>query len=103
MRVTVNSYVLGAIPRLRATFTDSDGAVMDPSVVLFKIIEPDDEATVTEYEYGTDAELVREEAGIYYVEWTTRVAGDHCYRFDGTGNVRAASERHFTVAPGCFA
>lgn len=100
--LTMNTYTLGATPRLRAEFRDADGELADPTAITFKIIEPDEPATVTEYAYGTDAELVREAEGIYYVDWETRVAGEHCYRFVGTGAVRAVAERHFAVDAGCF-
>lgn len=103
MPVTTNTYVLGAVPRLTAAFADVDGVPADPSHVQFKIIEPDADRTVTTFESGADVQLVRDSAGVYYVDWTTRVAGVHCFRFVGTGAVRAVAERHFTVDAGCFA
>jgi hypothetical protein len=45
---------------------------------------------------------VREDVGIYSVDWQTAIAGTHCYRFEGSGNVRAVAEKQFIVDAGCF-
>lgn len=103
MRVTPNTYLVGAIPRLKATFTDLNGDLADPTVIVFHILEPDTGATVTQYTFGVNVELVRDSEGVYYVDWIIEHAGEHCYRFVGTGDVRAVAERHFDVEAGCFA
>lgn len=100
MRVTPNTYALGAEPRLRVTFLDVDGFEADPTAVTFEIIEPDGDMAA--YVYGVDVELVKEAVGKYYVDFLTLIAGTHCYRFQGTGDVRAVAERQFIVDAGCF-
>lgn len=100
--LTVNTYVMGAEPRLMATFVDSvTGLPMDPTGVTFVITEPTDPVTVTTYVYGTDAQLERESEGVYFVDWPTTVEGEHCYSFTGTGVVRGKAKRQFDVEADC--
>jgi hypothetical protein len=102
MRVTPNTYIVGAVVTLSASFKDLAGDLTDPDAVTFKILEPDDAATVTEYTFGVDVELVKDDVGLYHVDWTTRYAGEHCYRFQGAGGINAVAEKHFDVDAGCF-
>ena len=52
----------------------------------------DPSGTVTVYTFGVDAELVKASTGVFYVDWTFLLAGDHYWRMEGTGAVTAAAE-----------
>lgn len=101
MSVTRSQYKVGQTPRLTVTFADADGAPTDPSAIVFSMTEPDDDATVTPYTYGTDTELVRVDVGVYYVDWEVAYAGEHCYTFRGTGALKAFNSRQFDGVGAC--
>ena len=90
------TYDVGDQRRLKATFTDIDGAAADTTTVTFKITAPD--GTTTTYVFGTDAEAVKESTGVYYVDWTITQSGEHRWKWTGTGNAAAAGESSFDVA-----
>lgn len=90
----MNQYDIGDAPKMTVTFT-ADGINVDPSTITFKLKQPD--WTITTYVYGTDAELTKEATGRYAVFFTLTQAGEHSYRFTGTGTVKAAYESEFNV------
>lgn len=92
---TSDIFQVGDSPRLKGTFTDAAGAVVDPATVTFKIKNP--YGTITTYVYGTDAQLVKLSTGIYYVDFDVTIAGTWFYRFSSTGTGKAADEAEFTV------
>lgn len=89
-----NEYDIGDLPRLTATFEVSDVAA-DPTAVTFTLREPD--GVLTTYTYPADAELVKDATGVYHVDWPVTKAGNHFYRFAGTGAAVAAEERQFVA------
>lgn len=101
MSVTRKTYKVGQTLKLSAAFADENGAAADPTTVVFTITEPDDDATVTTYNYPGDAELVRDALGEYHVEFTIANAGTHCYAFTGTGFVKAYNDAKFEAAEPC--
>lgn len=84
MPVTIPSFKVGQKPKLKGEFAATD-VPTDPTVITFTIVEPDEDATVTTYVYGTDAQLVRDDVGVYHVFFEIVHAGMHCYSFKGTG------------------
>lgn len=92
---TIVSLPLEQPVRLTATFLDAAGAPVDPGGVAFYLLDP--AGTETEYVYGTDNELVREDTGVYYVDWPNTVAGVYTARFDGTGGNAGAVEGYYFV------
>ena len=95
----MNSYNTSQKVRLKGTF-DVDGVLTDPATVTFKMRVP--AGTITTYVYGTDSQLVREAAGVYYVDYTITNEGTHSYRFVGTGAVTAANEVQFQALGSAF-
>lgn len=95
----MNSYTLGQMVRLTATFAVS-GANTDPTTVTFKVRAPS--GTITTYLYGTDSQLVKSATGVYYVDYTTAAEGIHAWRMAGTGTCVAAEEQRFTVEDSRF-
>ena len=92
---------IGSLVRMSATFTDSAGAAIDPSVVRFKI-RLGAAGTVTTYVYGTDLQLVKDGTGLYHVDWAAGSGGTLHYRFEGAGTATAANEDKFVIDPGRF-
>lgn len=90
----MNTFEIGSMPRLSATFAVS-GTPTDPTTVTFKLRKPD--GSITTYLYGVDAQLVKSSAGVYYVDWTTALEGIHIWRMAGAGACVAAEEQSFHV------
>jgi len=88
-------HLIGDSARLRVTFKDAWGTINDPNAVSFKIKEPD--GTTTSYVYHTDAQLVRESQGVYYVDWPITKTGAHYVHYNSTGSLVATRETVFTA------
>lgn len=101
MPVTIPKFKVGQIPRLSASFADQDGVPGDPTTVVFEVTEPDEDATVTTYTYPGDAEVVRDGAGEYHVDFEIVHAGEHCYSFKGTGVLKAFNSDKFEAVGAC--
>jgi hypothetical protein len=90
------TYEIGQVAHLKATFKDGlTKALADPTTVTCKVKEPDD--TVTTLVYGTDAALIKESTGVYYVDVSVDQEGMHWYAFEGDGVVESRSEKRFMV------
>lgn len=85
-----DSFDIGDNKRFSITFTDIVGAAADPTAITAVITEPD--GVVTTYVYGTDAELVKDSVGVYYVDWTFAKKGRHKIKISGTGAVVSAEQ-----------
>lgn len=96
-------YDKGDLVRCSAEFRDplDDDALVDPATVRFKFETP--AGVETTYVYGTDAQLVKESTGVYYVELNANAAGRWTYRFESTGGFQTAGEESFTVRASVFA
>lgn len=95
-----NIYDVGAKVRCSATFTDSAGDPADPTAVVFTFKDPS--ANETEYNYGVDAELVKDDTGDYHVDVVIDDSGRWWFRYEGTGAVVAAGESYFNVRASQF-
>lgn len=94
----VNTYEQGNLIRLTGSFIDvSTGNAIDPSIVKFRVKAPD--GAMTEYRYGTNAELVKDSTGNYHVDLPADQAGRYTYRFFSTGTGMAARDKVFVVTP----
>ncbi len=103
MSETVNSYDLGDEVRCASDdppFTNAAGTIIDPAAVFFKVKDP--EGTVTIYQYGVDAQLVKVSTGIYRVDVDANKPGTWRYKFYSTGSGKAADVKTFTVEPDGF-
>lgn len=99
--MSLQTYDVGDEIRCTAVFTNAtSGAALNPSQVFAEIRKPD--RTVTTYEYGVDAELVRSSTGHFYVDVDVDIAGRWYYRFYSTGTGKAAHEGAFTVRESQF-
>lgn len=84
--------VIGSLKRLSATFK-VNGMATDPAAVTFKLRDP--AGTLTTYVYGTDAQLVRDSAGAFHVDWPVAAAGRHFVKWDGDGAADVAAQTEF--------
>jgi len=90
-------YDIGDLVRLSATFTDTAGALTDPTATTFSIKVPS--GTVTTYTYGVTADIVRDSLGLFHVDYSPLAEGIHYYRFVGTGACQTADEAPFYIRP----
>lgn len=99
----IKSFSLDKTVRLSVEFRDAAGTLTDPTTLEFKIKSPDDAPVVT-YIYGTDAELVRDAAGKFHVDYDVDVSGTWYYRYKATnGSLKETVEKEFVVARSHFA
>lgn len=101
MSTAINEYDLGDLVRCSGPFTTTAGAAMDPAAVYFKAKDPEG-AVIGPYQYGVDAQLVKDSVGNYHVDLDANKTGTWTYKFYSTGNGQAADERSFTVARSAF-
>jgi hypothetical protein len=72
----------GSTTRLRAYFKDPDTKEpLDPSIVTFTLRAPD--GVVSIFEYGTDAEVIREAEGVYKFFLPLALEGTYRFYFVG--------------------
>jgi hypothetical protein len=93
-------YQIGDMLRLQVSFTDADGAAVDPTTVTLTVLEPD--ANETSYTYGA-AEVEKESTGVYYYDLTVDQAGIHFFRWSAGGAYVAVDEGSFKVSKSNFA
>ena len=96
----MNSYDLGNLVRVSATFRDSSNALVDPAVVKCQVRASS--GTITTYTYGASPELVREGAGVYWLDVDASAAGEWRYRWFSTGTGQAAAEDLFAIRNSIF-
>ena len=72
-----NSYDIGDCVRMRASFLDEHGNLIDPATVML---------TVKVHGKGQhDISVVREGIGAYYGDWTIADPGVHHYKWEAAG------------------
>ncbi len=86
-----NTYDIGDLVRITATFTDAAGDATDPDVVRMKYQDP----SGTE---ATDSNPTNSATGVYYADIDVDEAGTWYYRFEGEtsgGSPQGAYEAFF--------
>lgn len=82
-------YDVGDKVRLEAVFSgDPDSVSLEVRIGSY---------TVASYEYGTDPELVKAEAGRYYLDFVGEVPGYYQYIFTGSGAIQASGTDFFIL------
>jgi len=89
---TTPAYDIGDLRRLTAAFT-VNAAPTDPTVTTFAMLEPD--GVKTTYVHGQNAQLVRDSAGNFHVDWTLAKPGRHLYHWSGAGTATEAEAGEF--------
>lgn len=90
-------YRLNEIVKISTTFTVNSIAT-DPTTVTLAVTTP--AGVTTTYTYGTDAALVKESTGVYYLNQSASQLGLWQYVWTGTGTAAAIRESYFTVIQG---
>ena len=90
----MNEYQVGDLVKCSGTFTVG-GTPTDPTITTFRFMSPDH--VLTSYVYNTDAQLVRDSAGVFHVNLSVTLSGIWHFRFEGTGAAQAADESEFFV------
>jgi hypothetical protein len=93
-RVSDRIYPIGDVVTIAAAFTDASGAPADPDAVSLTVVTPDGAETVI-----AQPDLSHPTVGTWQIGYAPAAAGEHYWRFDGTGANAAAVEGAFTVAP----
>lgn len=88
-------YQIGDVLRLKATFTDIDGAVADPTTVTITVLAPS--GTETEKTYGA-AQVTRVSTGVYYYDFSVTESGKHYFNWSAGGAYVASDQGAFQVA-----
>jgi hypothetical protein len=94
------AYDDGDLIVVTGTFTDRNGAPIDPDTVSFLVKNPSN--VITTYVFGTDAELVQDSTGVYHVDISANITGKWYYRYVSTGIGQAAEEGEFLIKKGFF-
>ena len=79
--------------RLSCAIRDKAGAPVDPTTLIFRLRDPGGVLTV--YQYGRDAQLVRDDTGTFHVHWDITKPGAHYWRYEASPNVEVAAESSF--------
>lgn len=95
-----NKYTYGQLVRVSLTFKNAAGNESDPTAVYFEFTDPG--GTETSYQYGVDAELVKDDTGQYHVDIDCDTAGTWVYRAYATGTGQTAVEGSFVVKESAF-
>lgn len=93
--MTVNTYDIGDLVKISATFTDENGTATDPTTLEAAFKSPS--GTISTFTYGTDPEVVRDSAGVYHLDISITESGRYDYRWSSTGTGQAAEEGYFEV------
>ncbi len=84
----------GDLLRIDASFTNTEGASVDPDVVTFSTLTG---GTQTDYVYGTDDEVSRQSLGHYRAVISLDTVGKWWVRVEATGAGQAAAEHRIRV------
>lgn len=97
-----NTYDIGDLVRLRATFVSTDLVTLaDPSTIIFRTLSP--AAGVACYSFSAaGASITRAGVGAYYKDITPNAQGQWAYTALATGGVQAVEEATFYVRHSAF-
>ena len=98
-----STYDIGDIVRAIGTYTDTGGAVGDPTTVNFLIDTPTSTSPTTFTRTSTDAGVVgsinKESTGVYFHEFNATGKGLYEWRFTSTGVMQASGESWASIRP----
>lgn len=92
----MNQYNVATTIRLSAHFSVG-GADTDPSTIKLHVRDPLD--VVTEYEYGVDAEVVKDATGKYHADLDFDQSGIWGYHWYGSGSAKASDGEQIEILP----
>ncbi len=86
---------IGDAVRLFGSFSDIDFVPIDPSTVTFRIRDP--AGIQTTYVYSA-SQVVKQDTGVYYVDYLVNTIGIHNWKFLGTGSGQVMTQDQFDVS-----
>jgi hypothetical protein len=89
-----NGLIVDNTIRLSVTFSGLDGNPVAPTTVVLKLKAPSG-AVVT----MAEPDVVNTATGAYQADVAFQEAGQHAYRWEGTGNVTVAAQGMITIGP----
>lgn len=93
-----DTYDVGDLVRIGATFKDDDNQPADPTTVTFSFRQDTQtKAQATVYTYGLSVQLIKDGVGQYHVDLAISASGLWHYRWAGTGAIVGAEEGDFVV------
>lgn len=100
--MSVKAYDKGDGVSCEITFFDDEinGNPTDPTTVIFRAKKPS--GALIERTYGIGAEIVRDSVGKFRTDLDVDESGDWAFRWEGTGAVKVAEERHFIARGSVF-
>jgi hypothetical protein len=87
--IMTESYLIGNVIRLSATFTDVDGVATSPSTVTLSVKKRGEAAS--------DFTPTSPSTGSFYYDFTPATEGVYYYTFNGTGSLVAATQGQFSI------
>lgn len=97
----LGTFDIGDAPKFKVTFHDEDGALDDPTAVVFTLRTP--AGAETSFVHGTDDEVDRVSTGVFrFTAPTLSASGTYRLRAKGTEGLIAADEGSFTVRASRF-
>ena len=90
----LNTYVVGDLVTMTATFTNASGTLTNPTSVSGSVKDPS--GTVT------SPSVSQQSTGVYIMQYTISIPGLHSYRIAGTGAATAAGEGQFAASSAFF-
>ena len=92
--MAANSYDIGDIVRLKATFTSTAGVLKDPTKVTFSVVDPLGTGST---DTSTGSVVVNPSTGVFTLDVTADAAGVWLYKVNSTGIVTSAADSYFRV------
>ena len=90
--MAANSYDIGDVVRLTATFTDTGGSYADPTLVTFSVVDPSGNGST---DTSTGAVVAHPSTGVYTIDVSVDEAGVWQYKVNSTGVVTSAGDSYF--------
>ncbi len=88
-----DTFDVGDIRRLTATYTDFAAAVADPTAIVLTIREPD--GVLVTKDWPAPADITKDSTGVFHYDFTIAKEGRHVVNWTSTGAVVAAGESEF--------
>ena len=97
----MNTYEIGDMVTVKATFRDRNRVLTDPTIVTLRIRTP--AGTTLTYVYP-NIPVVKDSVGVYHADVDTSLfsSGLWVYNWSGTGNAQAADEKQFQTRASVF-
>lgn len=90
-----DEYLIGEYTRLSVVVTNTAGTAADPGSLTLRLRQPD--GTALAYDYGTDAEVIKDSTGHYHADIALDQAGVWLWRWQSDPPNAGADEGELHV------